>query len=62
VASVSKKYLNCDKECTADCGKTGTAAYKALIYSTRSDLTSLLIETKNGIDRLPIVYLLEASA
>ena len=62
VASISTKYLNRKSDGNSECGESGTAAYNALIYSTRSDLTTLLIETKTGIDRLPILYLMNASA
>jgi hypothetical protein len=62
VASISTKYLNQKRDGNSECGESGTAAYHALIYSTRSDLTTLLIETKTGIDRLPILYLMNASA
>lgn len=51
-----------DSDSNNDKKNAGSFAYNALIISTALDLTSLLIATKKGIDRLPLVYLLEAKA
>lgn len=62
MASVSSMYMINDSESNKDKKEAGSASYNALIMSTALDLTALLIATKKGIDKLPLVYLSEAKA
>ncbi|RJR16783.1 MAG: hypothetical protein C4581_09215 [Nitrospiraceae bacterium] len=62
MASVSSQYMINESESNNDKKEAGSVSYNALIYSTALDLTALLIATKKGIDRLPLVYLSEAKA
>jgi len=62
MASLSSTYMINDSESNNDKKKAGSVAYTALIMSAALDLTGLLIATKKGIDRLPLVYLAEAKA
>ncbi len=62
MASLSLKYMINDCESNNDKKKAGSVTYNALILSTALDLTALLIATKKGIDRLPLIYLSEAKA
>lgn len=62
MASISSQFMINDSDSNNDKKNAGSFAYNALIISTALDLTSLLIATKKGIDRLPLVYLLEAKA
>lgn len=62
MASVSREYMTNDCESNNDKKKAGSVSYNALILSMELDLTALLIATKKGIDRLPMIYLSEAKA
>lgn len=62
MASKASKYMINDSSSNKDKKEAGSAAFNALIHSTEVDLTALLLATKIGIDRLPIVYLSEAEA
>ncbi len=62
MASVSREYMINDCERNNDKKKAGSVTYNALILSMGLDLTALLIATKKGIDRLPMIYHSEAKA
>lgn len=62
MASTASKYMLNDTSRNDHQKKERSASFNALIHSTETDLTALLIATKNGIDRIPIVYLWEAKA
>ena len=62
VASLSSKHMINECESNNDKRKAGSVAYNALIISTALDLTGLLFAAKEGIDRLPLMYLSEAKA
>ncbi|MEW6601306.1 MAG: hypothetical protein AB1499_10065 [Nitrospirota bacterium] len=62
MASIASKYMINDSESNNDKKKAGSVAFNALIQSTALDLTRLLIATKKGIDRLPLIYVSEAKA
>jgi len=62
MASLSSEYMINDNESNNDKKKAGSVAFNALVQSTEIDLTTMLIATKIGIDRLPLVFLSEAKA
>ena len=62
MASTASKYLTKDKRLMNENKEFSSVKVNALIYSTSTNLVPLLIATKKGIDRLPILYLWEARA
>ena len=63
MASLSKEYLTSNDSSLDRHKKNQSAMYKALVYSTRgSDLTALLIATKAGLEKIPVLCLSEAES
>jgi hypothetical protein len=62
MASLSTKYLVREKKRKANGSGKNKRRITALSYSVKSDLLPLLMETGHKMDRLPIVYLIEANA
>lgn len=62
MACLSNEYLTDKEEEGSNCEKGPSAMFNALIYSSSTDLTALLIATKTGVDKLPILTLSEAKA
>jgi len=62
MACLSNEYLTDNRDATTNREKKPSPMFSALIYSTATDLTALLIATKTGVDKLPIITLSEAKA
>ena len=62
MASLASKFMINDNSRNSDKKKAESVTYNALIHSTETDLTVLLLATKTGIDRLPVLCLTEAKA
>jgi len=62
MACLSNAYLTDDKQEESTREKGLSPLFHALIYSSETDLTALLMASKTGVDKLPIFTLSEAKA
>jgi hypothetical protein len=62
VASLSAAYLAKKKDREGKSGTELSGSVQALFYTVGNDLTSMLMATKNKMDRIPVIYLKEANS
>ena len=62
MACVSREYIASKKEKSALEDNEASPLFKALMYSTNSDMKVLMSTSKSKIARLPVLHLLEAMA
>ena len=62
MACLSNEYLTDKREETSNRSRSNSPMFNALIYSSATDLTALLLATKSGVDKLPVLSLSAAEA